>query len=170
MIFQNEDKIHGAMIRELLLQISIRIPNYLFRLTPGFSSRSAYFLETGPRNGEHSERLGLFIKISSNRRTPWKFSFTDMHQLEISELKKNCDEVFILFAAGDDGVACINFDRLKQVLDEEYDPVEWIDIRRRPRQSYRISGSNGKAERPIARNAFPTEIIDYLASKVSDPA
>ena len=78
--------------------------------------------------------------------------------------------MFILFAAGDDGVACINFDRLKQVLDEEYDPVEWIDIRRRPRQSYRISGSNGRAERPIARNAFPTEIIDYLASKVSDPA
>ena len=164
MIFQNEDKIHGAMLRELLLQVSIRIPNYFVRLTPGYSSRSAYFLETRSRDGEHSKRLGLFIKTSSNRRSPWKFSFTDMHQLEISELNENSDEVFILFAAGDDGVACISFDRLKQVLDEEYDPVEWIDIRRRPRQSYRISGSNGKAERPVARNAFPNEIIDYLAS------
>ena len=167
MNFNAETKTHGAVLREILLFLSEKMPQLRFRLSPGFDSRSAYVLELESDKKEVIVKLGLFIKTSSARRQPWKFSFTDMHQFEMSELNKSTDEVFVLFASGEDGVAGINYSTLKEILDEEYEEMEWVVVRRKPNQSYRISGSNGKSERPINKSAFLTSIIECIENELS---
>lgn len=166
MIFQNEDKVHGTIFRELLLVLNRKAPDVFARVRPGFDSRSAYFIDIFFENTEKIRTFSLFIKMSQNRRSPWRYSFSDMHQLEVSELQANSEGVFVLFAAGSDGVACISYPELKEILDEEYEPVEWVDVRRRLNESYRISGSNGKRDKPVRRNSFPDKIITRILENI----
>jgi hypothetical protein len=166
MNFNAENKVHGAVVREILLFLCEKMPQLRFKLRPGFDSRSAYVLEVAAEKTEHIIKLGLFIKTSSARRQPWKFSFTDMHQFEMSELKKYTDEVFVLFASGEDGVAGINYLILKEILDEEYEEMEWVVVRRKHNQSYRLSGSNGEFSGPIKKNAFLTSIMECVENKL----
>ena len=63
---------------------------------------------------------------------------------------------------GDDGIACVDFDRFKQVLDEHHEDQEWVRVSRKPRETYRISGNDGKMENPLPKNSFPKIISNYF--------
>lgn len=104
--------------------------------------------------------IGIYIKHSSNRLTPWGFSFAKSHQDEIKDMADNLDKVFVVLVCGKDGVACLSFDELKAVLDDEHSDHEWVRASRRPREKYAIKGSNGKLKFKIAHNHFPDRLFD----------
>lgn len=104
--------------------------------------------------------IGLYIKHSSNRLTPWGFSFAKSHQDEIKQMSNSLDRVFIALVCGKDGIACLSFDELKAVLDDDHSDREWVRASRRPREKYAIKGSNGKLKFKIAHNHFPERIFD----------
>jgi len=112
--------------------------------------------------------MGLYIKHSTNRLTPWGFSFARIHQDEIKSMAKSLDNVYIALVCGKDGIACLSFEELKIVLDDDHSDHEWIRVSRRPREKYAIKGSNGKLRFKIAHIHFPDRILeDNLGISVS---
>ena len=55
----------------------------------------------------------------------------------------------------------------KDVLDEHYEEQEWVRVSRKPKQSYRISGNDGKLEKPLPRNSFPKVITQFFEELLS---
>ena len=78
-------------------------------------SRSSYLIELG------SQRVGMYIKYSTKRMSPWGFTFKKEHQDEIEKMKKEICEVFVIFVCGEDGIAVLNCNELKKVLNEAPD-------------------------------------------------
>ncbi len=113
-------------------------------------SRSSYVI---------NKNVGLYIKHSTNRLTPWSFSFSHEHQDEIQKMKDEFGQVFVALVCGKDGIACLSFDELKHVLDDIHGDYEWIRVSRRPREKYTIKGSNGKLRFKVAYSDFPSKLF-----------
>ncbi len=107
-----------------------------------------------------NDSIGLYIKHSSKRMSPWRFSFQREHQDEILHMRNNLDNVYIAFVCHEDGIPVLSFDELKDVLDEVHDKVEWISIARNPREKYTIKGSDGKLSHKIGDNEFPEKLFE----------
>ena len=117
------------------------------------SSNSSYVI---------NDKVGIFVKYSSKRMSPWSFSFNQSHQDEILEIKNRLGEVFLLLVCFDDGIVTLNFDELKIILNEIHKTVEWIRVSRKPREKYSVKGSDGKLKFKIGGNEFPNKIFDAL--------
>jgi len=143
MVSENE-KYHGVVFSRLLktnknLQIS--------KFTD--VSSSSYIVNN----------VGLYIKYSTKRMSPWNFTFLSTQQDEIEMIHKNFGRVFITLVCGSDGIVALSYDELKQVLDSNISDVERIGISRPPRGKYRVIGTDGKLKRAIGDNEFPGKIF-----------
>ena len=169
-MIRQEEKLHGVVIIRLLEEISALFPHARFALYPGLS-RSSYSLKGRLLMdcGNLTEfAIGLFIKTSNKRASPWKYSFQKNHQDELLQLKQTHGEAFVVFVNGDDGIACLDFEQFKQLLDHEHEEQEWVSVARKPKQNYRLKGNDGVLERPLPRNSFPGRISEYFSSVTSD--
>ena len=106
-----------------------------------------------------NDKIGIFIKHSAKRMTPWRFTFMKEHQEEIDFLKSNCEKVFLVLVCGDDGVVCLSYAELKQILDNQHDPIEWISATRHKREMYSVKGSNGELDFKIGQSEFPNKLF-----------
>lgn len=145
---------HGAALARLVHCTKTKVT---IRPYPS-SSNASYIL---------NEKIGLYIKHSSSRMTPWKFSFDKLHQNEILEMRDQLGEIFIALVCNKDGIACLSFDELKKVLNEEHDSKEWIKVSRRTREKYQIKGSDGTLFFKIGDNEFPNKLIEALSRSVT---
>jgi hypothetical protein len=178
MSLKQEEKFHGVTILRLLEEISLKFPEARFALGH-CKSRSSYVIK-GRLLKEKRHMLvrstqvavefsaGLFVKTSMKRVSPWAYTFQKEHQDEILELKKECGEVFVVFVNGDDGIAGITFDQLKQILDYNHEQQEWVRISRKLRETYRISGNDGKLDKPLPKNSFPKIVSEYFERLIKD--
>lgn len=133
-------KFHGVVFSELMENSEKPI---IFESLKGYYENSAYAV---------NNNIGLYIKYSTKRLSPWRFSFQKKHQDTISELKQHYDNVVLALVCGDDGIVGLSFDQLKQVLDENHEPIEWISVKRPKRANYRVAGTDGKLELTITRD------------------
>ena len=77
--------------------------------------------------------------------------------MEISTYKNEQEELeylriqtaFLILVCGNDGIACLNFDQIKEVLDNNFEDVEWISVSRRFRKEYTVKGTDGKLSKKI---------------------
>jgi len=106
-----------------------------------------------------NDTVGIYIKHSAKRMTPWRFTFMKEHQDEIDLLKLNLAKVFLVLVCGDDGVLCLSFSELKQLLDSQHDPIEWISATRHKREMYSVKGSNGELDFKIGQSEFPVKLF-----------
>jgi hypothetical protein len=106
-----------------------------------------------------NDAVGIYIKYSSKRMTPWRFTFKKEHQDEIDILKSKFKSVFLILVCYDDGVVCLSYSELKQLLDNQHDPIEWISATRHKREMYSVKGSNGELDFKIGQNDFPEKIF-----------
>lgn len=107
-----------------------------------------------------NKKFGLFIKHSSKRMSPWRFSFAKEHQDEILEMKNKFGEVFLLLVCGEDGIVALSFDELKEILNETHEPLEWISVVRGKNTEYSIKGSDGLLGHKISRSDFPRKLFE----------
>ena len=117
-----------------------------------------------PSNSSYmiNEEIGVFIKYSTNRMTPWRFTFKREHREELHEMFVLLQAVFVVFVCRDDGVACLNYRELVAVLGgvgELKDAMQWLAVARKPREKYRISGSHGGLKHKIADSQFPKRLF-----------
>jgi hypothetical protein len=106
-----------------------------------------------------NEQIGVYIKYSSKRMTPWRFTFLKSHQTEIDVLKSSLQSVFLLLVCNDDGVVCLRYLELKQILDSQHEPIEWISATRHRHEMYAVKGSNGALDFKIGKNDFPGKLF-----------
>jgi len=109
-----------------------------------------------------NKKVGLYIKYSTKKISPWRFSFTREQQEEIRIMRDLLENIYIIFVCDRDGFVCIEYQELKQILDEHYEEVEWVSASRLKREQYSIKGSNGKLEFKVADTDFPRKIFDKI--------
>ena len=123
-------------------------------------------IKTFPSDGNCTftinDKVGIYIKYSKKRMTPWVFTFKKKHQEELSILGDLHKKTFIVLVCGDDGIACLNYDEFKEIFNTNIDDFEWIKAHRFKRESYEISAKDGKLKKKVAQNNFPENIIKSL--------
>jgi len=138
------------------------------RLLHGIST-DGVFLNTYPTEDNASyvinNKIGIYIKYSKRRISPWRFSFKKRHQSEILEMHRQLGHVFLLLVCHDDGIVTLSFEEIKQILDENYIEGEWISVSRNKRQMYSVKGSDGQLKLKVAREEFPQKLFDHQKSK-----
>jgi hypothetical protein len=107
MSIRKEDRAHGAAILKLLEEASENYPSISYRIHTG-ESRSCYLLEIEAVTIASPLKIGLFLKTSNKRISPWRYSFSLLHQQEIEDLYHVCDAVFLILLAGEDGYGWID--------------------------------------------------------------
>lgn len=145
-MIQEFEKYHGIVFTRILS----RNINAVTIATYPSKTNSSYVI---------NKKIGIYIKYSTSRMTPWSFTFKKNHQDEILEMNNKLGEAYIIFVCHEDGVVCLSFDELKKVLDHVHENVEWVRIARRPREKYSISGKDGKLKFKIGDNEFPRKIF-----------
>lgn len=108
------------------------------------------------------DRAGLYIKYSTNRMSPWRFTFLKAHQDEVAEMQKNFGEVFTALVCKDDGIVLLNFQELKSILDHNHGESEWVAVTRGRRTQYSVSGSDGELDFKVSQKSCPNKILEYF--------
>jgi hypothetical protein len=106
-----------------------------------------------------NKNKGIFIKHSTKRLSPWRFSFSSEHQNEILKMQNKLREVFLLLVCGEDGIVSLNFNELKKILNETHEPVEWISVARNKNTHYTIKGSDGSLGYKVSNKDFPRKLF-----------
>jgi hypothetical protein len=106
---------------------------------------------------------GIYIKYSSKRLSPWRFSFQKRHHEVISEMKHQLGEMFVILVCHDDGAVVLTFEEFQQVVKIDGEASQWISAARNRRQMYLIKGSDGKLEFKIGKDEFAEKIFGLTA-------
>jgi hypothetical protein len=130
---------HGALLRELILQSGKQLT---VALSDIFGRPNTYLL-----NGH----VGVVIKHSTKRLTPWQFTFTQEHYAEIEALQKLGKNAYICFVCGEDGFACISIGEFFDICSAVGAGQGWVRIERKSGQMYGVSGSVGLLKHKVAR-------------------
>jgi hypothetical protein len=130
---------HGALLHEIItssgreLRITLR----------NFSGRPDAFVIDGT--------VGVLIKFSSARITPWLFTFAKEHVSELYALRSETKVCFIALVCGDDGFVCIRDSDLVEILAPTDTDVASVRVERRPRKMYGLSSSGKHLDGKLAR-------------------
>lgn len=142
---------HGALLHEIIVGAGceIRIALNDFHGRP-----DAYVI-----NGE----VGLLIKHSAARLTPWVFTFAKEHVVELESLRKVTKVCFIGLVCGEDGFVCIRDTKLISVLTPTECEAASVRIDRRARKMYGLSSSGNELDGKIARGV--QEILEEIKQR-----
>ena len=102
---------------------------------------------------------GIYIKYSTKRLSPWRFSFQKRHHETILKMKRDLENVFVVLVCNDDGAVVLTFDEFQQVARSDGGIGQWISAARNRRQMYLIKGSDGKLAFKVGRDAFAEKIF-----------
>ncbi len=105
--------------------------------------------------------IGLYIKHSSKRMSPWLFSFTKDNLLELKLLEESAQLTFISFVCGHDGFLTLSKEELQRLSGKKQsDDSLTIHVKRRKRHMYAVGGRD-RLENSKARG-FTEEMIHAL--------
>lgn len=105
--------------------------------------------------------VGLYIKHSSKRMTPWIFSFTEDNLTELQILQEGAELTFICLVCGQDGFLTISMVELECLSDKKQsDNSLNIHVKRRKGHMYTVGGRDRlKGSKP---RGFSEEMIHVL--------
>jgi hypothetical protein len=106
-----------------------------------------------------NEKMGLYVKHSTKRLSPWTFTFQRPHRAEILDMHRLFPHVFIVFVCHTDGIVCLRFAELQLILDCERRDVQWVRVSRSPRHKYAVAGKYGRLKSKIGDNEFPRQLL-----------
>jgi hypothetical protein len=109
-----------------------------------------------------NDRVGLYLKHSTSRLTPWGFSFHKTHQDEIAAMQKRIGSVVIGLVCNDDGIVGLNHSEFKVLLNDIHEEVEHVGVFRKPRQKYSVKGHDGKLRHKIGEGEFLKKVLKPL--------
>ena len=147
-MFDDYELYQGVVLRQLVVAASMPLSIEPF----DYEGRINCFVLNG--------RVGIFLKHSSKRMTPWQFTFQQPHVKELRQLMKARNTSFAVFVCGLDGAVCLEASALFGIIDVRKSESAWIRIERRPRKMYGISGNAGDLSGKVARGL--DVIIDAL--------
>ena len=69
---------------------------------------------------------------------------------------------FIILVNSNDGILSLSYEEFRKILDYNHEEAEGIRVSRKHKQSYRLSGRDGKLKYTIAPSSYPVKIIESL--------
>src|SRR4051812_49658228 len=85
-------------------------------------------------------RVGIYIKHSSKRMSPWRFTFTIEQAADLLDLEAKYPDSFMMFVCGDDGIVTLSLDDLHRIVDFQQTDNAWVSLTRPPRLQYTVAG------------------------------
>ena len=143
-MIQEIERYHGVVLARM-----VRGEGAGRRIRSHSTVRSAYVID---------ERLGLYVKYSTSRLSPWAFTFSRGHRRELVELSQELSRVCVVLVCGQDGVVALTDSEVVQVLGEAGDD-QWMRVDRRRSQMYSVSGSFGRLPLKVADSSFPAKAL-----------
>jgi hypothetical protein len=119
--------------------------------------QSAYVVEIGDR------RVALLIKLSTKKKSPWQFTFTEVEGDALAALEESYPhhERLLVFVCHLDGVCCLPHALLAEIMDDPNVPAgQAVSIARGDGRSYRVTGpGRTKLSRTIPMNDWPRRVL-----------
>ena len=107
-----------------------------------------------------NNEIGMYVKYSTKRMTPWQFTFTKVQRDEIFEMMKKLGKVSLILVCHDDGIVCLNAAEINMILSNSVEGMQSISVGRGPREKYSVSGKDGKLNYKFGDNLFPSKIFN----------
>lgn len=95
-------------------------------------------------------RIGVFIKHSTKRMSPWRFTFTLDQISDLLDLEAAYFDSFVVFVCGDDGMVSLDVGSLHQIVSFEDREHAWVRIERSPRSQYAVTGNHTELGSKVA--------------------
>jgi hypothetical protein len=96
-------------------------------------------------------RLGVYVKHSSKRMSPWRFSFNIEQAADLLDLEHKFPDSFVVFVCGTDGLVTLSFVDLHTIVSFQESVNAWVSISRPPRTQYEVAGNRGELKHKISR-------------------
>jgi hypothetical protein len=130
---------HGSAFAELIDESTV--PITLFR--PDLSNNSIYLLNNS---------MGLYLKHSVKRISPWRFTFHKEHVEEIAELLEDFEIVNLVLICGRNSIAVIDSDEIKELLPIAKPEASWVSVQTGHNTMLTVEGSAGNLKRKIRKS------------------
>jgi hypothetical protein len=111
-------------------------------------------------------RVGVYVKHSSKRMTPWRYSFNLEQAADLLDLERRYSDTFIVFVCETDGLVTLDCGKLHEIVDFQETNNAWVRIDRPPRNQYEVSGNKSDLARKVPRGI--ALIIETLATRVKE--
>ena len=99
----------------------------------------------------------VFLKYSTNARSPWGFNFSDDEVLRLISLVSTYEKTVIGLICGGDGICAIEWERLNSLL---VNKAGWISVKRNFKKRYGISGPLGWLDQKIPLLNWPSLLFE----------
>jgi hypothetical protein len=144
----------GAVLRQLIVN-----GDYSLSFRPFVrEGRIAAFVMNG--------RIGIYVKHSSKRMSPWRFTFTIEQAADLLDLEAKYPDSFVVFVCEADGLVTLSFADLHTIVDFQQSNNGWVSISRPPRAQYAIAGNKGELSRKVSRGVG--DILDTMQVRVRE--
>jgi hypothetical protein len=108
-------------------------------------------------------RVGVFVKHSAKRMSPWRFSFNLDQAADLLDLEGKFFDTFVVFVCGDDGIVTLDVGGLHQIVSFEESEHAWVRVDRKPRSQYHVSGNRSELPNKVANGI--SQIHDKLLER-----
>lgn len=126
------EKYHGVALRQLLVEAGS--PGLSVRVQDSHGRVNSFVID---------DRIGLHIKHSAKRLSPWQFTFLEENCAELIELFECVPEAWIALVCGPDGVVCLTYQEFLMVNPAGCETTAFIRVDREKRSMYRVRGTDG---------------------------
>jgi hypothetical protein len=110
--------------------------------------------------------VGLYVKHSSKRMSPWRFSFTIDQAADLLDLEAKFVDSFVVFVCETDGLVTISVADLHEIVDFQQTANAWVSISRPPRAQYSISGNKGELDKKKSRGV--QLVLDAMQARLRE--
>lgn len=115
-----------------------------------------------------NSRVGVFIKHSAKRMSPWRFTFTIEQASDLLDLEAKFPDSFVVFVCESDGIVTIDLASLHQIVSFQDTEHAWVRIERPPRSQYAVGGNRDELPYKIANGV--SAIHDTLRTRAQELA
>jgi hypothetical protein len=142
---------HGSAFAELIDESAV--PITLFR--PDLSNNAVYKL---------NDTIGLYLKHSVKRISPWRFTFHKEHVIELSKLISDFEHVYLVLICGRDSIAVVESDEIKTLLPISSPEASWVSVQTGHNTMLTVEGSAGNLKRKIRKSKPFSKVKEILES------
>lgn len=108
-------------------------------------------------------RIGVFVKHSAKRISPWRFTFSLDQISDLLDLEGAYFDTFVVFVCGTDGMVSLDAGSLHQIVSFEDSEHAWVRIERSPRSQYGVAGNRAEFPNRVANGT--SIILDALRAR-----
>jgi hypothetical protein len=144
----------GAVIRQLIVESEYSL---MFRPYVREGRISAFVVNS---------RVGVYIKHSSKRMSPWRFSFSIEQAADLLDLAVKFPTSFVVLVCESDGLVTLDCLRLHEIVSFQETENAWVRVERPPRAQYDVGGNKGDLGNKLPKGLGP--ILDALKPRTRE--